>query len=220
MAKVSESQQILIDLIKKRGELTLNEAITLTELAKTTLREHFTILEKDGFIVKTRKREGRGRPELVFKLTEKGHRLFPSRDGIVLKDFLHFLKDKGHTTLIDEFFQQYWETRYKEIKHQMSISEDDSLDGQLKILQDILEEQGFMPEIQLQPDKSVVIQECNCPFSETIKETHLPCKLEALFLEKILNAEMKRVSHIGSGNPFCIYELSEAATKHKSPAQD
>lgn len=207
MFKGSDSQRQLLDLIKKRGSLTLNEAVEITELAKTTLREHFTVLEKDGYLKSTRRREGRGRPKLVYSLTEDGHKLFPSSDDKILRELLHFLKFTGHESLISDFFTHYWDIRYEEIRHRIAMSEDQSTGNQIKILESILEEQGFMPEVEI-VDNEVKIQECNCPFSETIKETRLPCKLEALFFEKILQADLKRVSHIASGNTSCVYELA------------
>ncbi len=207
MFKGSDSQRHLLELIKKRGHLTLNEAVNITELAKTTLREHFTVLEKDGYLTSNRRREGRGRPQLVYTLTEDGHKLFPSNDDKILRELLHYLKFTGHDSLISEFFTHYWDIRYKEIRHRIAMSEDQSINNQIKILENILEEQGFMPEIEL-TDNQVKIQECNCPFTETIKETRLPCKLEALFFEKILEADLKRVSHIASGSTSCVYELA------------
>ncbi len=207
MFKGSDSQRQLLDLIKKRGHLTLNEAVNITELAKTTLREHFTILEKDGYLESARRREGRGRPQLVYTLTDNGHKLFPSSDDKILRELLHYLKFTGHDDLIAEFFTHYWDIRYEEIRYKIAMSENQSIENKVKILENVLEEQGFMPEVKL-TDNHINIQECNCPFSETIKETRLPCQLEALFFEKILNAELKRVSHIASGSTSCVYELA------------
>lgn len=207
MFKGSDSQRQLLDLIKKRGNLTLNEAVQLTELAKTTLREHFMVLEKDGYLESIRRRKGRGRPQLVYTLTEEGNKLFPSGDDKILRELLHYLKLNGHDSLVADFFSHFWDIRFEEIKHRISISEDQSVENQLKILENILEEQGFMPEVEL-VNNEIKIIECNCPFSETVKETHLPCKLEVLFFEKILKADIKRVSYIASGNNSCVYELA------------
>jgi predicted ArsR family transcriptional regulator len=207
MLKEKDSQTRLLNLIKKQGEITLKQAVEMTELSKTTIREHLTILEKDGYIERYAKREGRGRPELYFHLTQKGHKLFPSHDSKILRDLLRFLKRNEHQDLINAFFEQFWNNRLEEVQFRLNRSDDDSLKTTLSILQDILEEQGFMPEITIENER-IQVNECNCPFSETIKETKLPCKLEAIFFKKLLNAELNRVRYIPDGNYSCSYELN------------
>jgi len=206
MLKEKDSQSRLLNLIKKQGEVTLKQAVDKTELSKTTIREHLTILEKDGYIERYAKREGRGRPELFFHLTQTGHNLFPSHDSKILRDLLHFLKRNDHQDLISEFFENFWNDRLEEVQFHLNRSDDDSLKNKLSILQNLLEEQGFMPEITVE-NEHIMVNECNCPFSETIKETKLPCKLEAMFFKNLLNAELNRVSYIPDGNYSCSYDL-------------
>ena len=207
MLETKNSQKQLLNLIKKQGQLTLKEAVTQTRLSKTTIREHFTILEKDGYIERFSKREGRGRPELVYKLTPAGHRLFPSLDTSFLRDLLRYLKKMNQQEMIGGFFEQFWNKRFEEMNFRLNQAEDDSVETKVHILKDLLEEQGFMPNIQID-DNRIVVEECNCPFSETIKETKLPCKLEAVFIQKILNADLSRVNYIPDGNHSCSYDLN------------
>ena len=207
MLKQSDSREQLLNLIKRSGHLTLNQAIKQTGLSRTTLREHFTNLEYEGYLKRSSRREGRGRPELIFELTESGHRLFPSGDGILLRSLIGYLKNNEKEDYLNSFFSDFWKKKTEEARHRLNSSGADSLKKKIKALQGFLEEQGFMPDIRVVDSDTVVIEECNCPFTDTVMETRLPCKLEARFLQDFFSATLERVTYIPNGHHACTYEL-------------
>ncbi len=207
MLKQSDSREHLLKLIKKNGQITLNQAIKQTGLSRTTLREHFTNLEFEGYLQRYSKREGRGRPELVFELTESGHKLFPSSDGLMLRSLISYLRDQEKEDYLNSFFKEFWQKRTIEARHRLKSARADTLNSKIEILQEYLEEQGFMPEIRVTNSDTLVIEECNCPFTDTVKETRLPCKLEAQFLQNFFSATLDRVTYIPNGNHACTYQM-------------
>lgn len=196
----------LLEIIKRSGELDLDTAEEKTGLARTTLKEHLTQLERDNFISRSYRKQGRGRPKLVFTLSEEGRRQFPSKDHEMLSELLRFLKDEGEQQKIQIFFKKFWDQRFNEARHRLERHAPDDMKGRLQTLKEMLEEQGFMPEIDME-DHKVNIRECNCPFPEAVKETRLPCKLEAQFFASLLDGQLNRVSYIPNGHPACEYEL-------------
>lgn len=90
----------------------------------------------------------------------------------------------------------------------MDEASENNLISRLSKLMGFLEEEGFMPEVD--PGRKygqVIIKECNCPFSEVVKETRLPCKLEAMFYQKLFGEEVERTSYIAEGDFSCTYEI-------------
>ena len=78
----------------------------------------------------------------------------------------------------------------------------------MEALSHMLEEEGFMPELDLnEEDETLTVKECNCPFSEVVKETQLPCKLEAMFYKKLFSEKAERTTHIASGDHACTYDI-------------
>lgn len=72
----------------------------------------------------------------------------------------------------------------------------------------MLDEEGFMPEKDFNEESdTLTIKECNCPFSEVVKETQLPCKLEAKFYKKLFGQNTERKTHIAKGDYSCTYEI-------------
>ncbi|REL38602.1 DeoR family transcriptional regulator [Rhodohalobacter sp. SW132] len=198
----------LLDLIKQKGTLSMDEAVTHTELAKTTLREHFLQLERYGYIRREYIRSGPGRPSLQYQITPKGNRLFPSSESDLIRELLKFLKEQGDEQTIEQFFESFWEERLKKARNRMDEASENDLKSQLDKLMGFLEEEGFMPEAELDSeDGTITIKECNCPFREVVKETRLPCKLEAMFYRKLFNKNVERTSYIADGDFSCTYEI-------------
>jgi predicted ArsR family transcriptional regulator len=198
----------LLNLIKQKGTLSMGEAVIHTDLAKTTLREHLLQLERDGYIRREYIRSGPGRPGLQYQVTPKGHRLFPSSESELIRELLKYLKERGDEDTIEEFFESFWEERLKKAQSRMNEASDGDTKSRLGKLMSFLEEEGFMPELETdEQNGKVTIKECNCPFSEVVKETRLPCKLEAIFYQKLFEEEVVRTSYIAEGDFSCTYEI-------------
>lgn len=202
----SDTKRALLLLTKQQGIISLDDAETATGLTRTTLREHLGQLERDGLVKRSIIRQGRGRPSLRYTLTADGEQLFPSRDDALLGTLLAFLQQKGRDDLIQEFFEQFWAERLRDIEYQLDARPLGDQKGRLEVLEQVLREQGFMPEIH-HNENGLVIRECNCPFPEAVKHTRLPCQLEAKFFEQIFNRRIGRVTYIPDGSPACTYEF-------------
>lgn len=202
------SKKELFKLIKQNGTLSVDEAVQHTNLAKTTLREHFLQMERDGYINRDYVRSGPGRPSLQYQITPEGNRLFPSYESELIRKLLKYLKKQGEERTIEQFFEVFWEERLQKARNRMDEESEKNMKIQLDKLMGFLEEEGFMPEFKTDQENSkITIKECNCPFSEVIKETRLPCKLEAMFYQKLFDEQVERTSYIAEGDFSCTYEI-------------
>ena len=206
----SDTKRGLLMLIKQRGAASLDDAVRETGLTRTTLREHLGQLERDGLVDRTTNRRGRGRPSLSYSLTPKGERLFPTHDGLLLGGLLEFLKQQNRDDLLRAFFEQFWDERFQEVSARLDKEEADDLAARARVLEELLREQGFMPEVSLNAD-GIAIRECNCPFPEAVRHTRLPCRLEAKFFERLFGERIGRVAYIPDGSPACTYEFPDSS---------
>lgn len=202
------SKKQLLELIKRKGKLSMDQAADHTDLAKTTLREHLLQLERDGYVEREYARSGPGRPSLVYRMTPKGNGLFPSSESALIRELLAYLKSRGEVDTIEEFFRAFWEERIDKARERMEGSPEENIPARVAALMELLEEEGFMPEFTVdEENRTLTVRECNCPFSEVVKETRLPCKLEAMFYKKLFNEEAERTSYLAEGDHSCTYEI-------------
>ncbi|MDZ7721118.1 MAG: DeoR family transcriptional regulator [Balneolaceae bacterium] len=203
---ITGSKKEILDLLKRKGILSIDEVTDQLELAKTTLREHFLQLERDGYIERKYERSGPGRPSLQYQLTKQGHRLYPSGESALMRNFLSYLKKKGEESTIEDFFEEFWDKRYEKADRLMKEHAPEDRQGRLDVLSTMLEEEGFMPEYTIDEEQSTInIRECNCPFQEVVKETRLPCRLEADFYGRLFEGDVERTSYIADGDSSCTY---------------
>lgn len=203
----SDTRRRLLQLVKRRGSLSIDDAMTALDLARTTVREHLLRLEEKDLVERfTKPSDGRGRPSHHFRMTPRGSALFPSRDGELARELIAFLQAEGADHLVLSFFETFWAERTRQVKDRLTEAEADTAEERLDVLRTILEEEGFMPEIDTDGD-ALVIRECNCPFPDTVKRTKLPCRLEADFYAALFDTEPERVSYIPEGRSACTYEF-------------
>lgn len=143
-------------------------------------------------------------PPLRFEITKAGRQLFPVRDGVLLGGLIDFLRERGHEALLQSFFEDYWQERLQEVKKRLRATNASNMDCRLDVLERMLREEGFVPDIRREKGR-LVVRECNCPFPEAVKKTRLPCRLEAAFYEALFDQRIERMSYIPDGHPSCIY---------------
>src|SRR3990172_8755614 len=75
--QMQSTRQHILEYLQRQGRATVKELGSLLGLTSTGIRQHLTVLERDG-LVDAREERGRvGRPTLVYSLTEKADSLFP-----------------------------------------------------------------------------------------------------------------------------------------------
>lgn len=203
-ALLKEAKTKILDLIKSRGELSTDEAAQELGLAKSTTRQHFQILLRQGLVTSHSKKQPKGRPLIFYTLTDQADHLYPTKDPELLGQLLTKLIQEGHTQWVEQFFEDYWQQKFNRFEKRLSLRKSASPQVARQVLLDILKEDGFMPEIHSKGGQ-VSLKTCNCPFPEAVKATKIPCRLEAEFLKKVLNKNLKRTEYIPSGESSCTY---------------
>jgi predicted ArsR family transcriptional regulator len=207
---LSDSQQRLLQLLKREGSLTVDRAIDQLDLAETTIRQHLGRLTDAGLVEQRAEARGRGRPTAVYTLDDRGQQLFPAGDAQLLSDLLGFLSREGYHRAIDEFFRDFWRQRHAAFEQRLDEASAEDLGEVVAILKDFLAEKGFMPEVDLDDSEGELeLSECNCPLAGAVEQTRLPCRLEAEFLERALGRALKRVEYIPDGNNACTYQFDD-----------
>lgn len=196
----------LLDLIKRRGALSLEAATDELKLAKTTVRQHLLTMENQGLVTRRYERAGQGRPKVVFELAQGGKQLYPTQEPALLRDLLEFLKASGEQDKIELFFERYWEKRKEQFEAILNSlpGKKSDIETRMQALRVFLESEGFMPQIE-RTGSRVTVRECHCPYPEAIRATQIPCKLESEFIKWALKTAVERTGYIPSGDSACSY---------------
>lgn len=227
---LGDSQRRLLVELKRRGDATLSDVAGVLELAAETVREHLNALTARGLVERTgRRRDGPGRPQIVYALTARGEALFPHREGALLRELASHLVESGREEVLEEFFGR----RIGE-QRRAAASRLDGLEGEerLREVAALLSEQGFMAEVVGSDDGAgdagggetagdgPRLRLCHCPLKELVAASRLPCRAEIEFVEELLGADLERESWMPEGDHACTYRLADADPADEDPAED
>src|ERR1700694_66093 len=96
----------VLELLRRRGRSSAESVASDLGLTPNAVRQHLTILERDGFVVSHPERSGRGRPSLFFSLTERADAVFPKRYGQLATMVLQEVEAMGGPDALDEVFSR------------------------------------------------------------------------------------------------------------------
>jgi predicted ArsR family transcriptional regulator len=108
---------------------------------------------------------------------------------------------------IDELFQHRAEVLAAELATRVQGT---TLQERLQQLAQVLEEQGYMPEIiKLQEGhEQYLLTEHHCPILQVAKAFQQACACELDVLLKLLQAKVERCDHRMTGHPHCSYLIN------------
>lgn len=202
---LSEAKAELLDMMKTSGEISVVDAVHELDLAKTTIRQHLQLLEQYGLVKRRQKREGRGRPRIMYSLTPKADEFYPSHEESLLEEFIEYLLDDEQSEVVERFFDRHWERLEERAADRLRVAEE-SLEDRLKALEGFLHEHGFVPQTPKE-DQKTTIRVCNCPYKGVVESTQLPCQRELELIEATTGRKARRTSYILDGDPCCVYEI-------------
>lgn len=201
------SQRRLVELLKRGGASTIVELASSMELNPETVRHHLRALESSRYVERRGTRSaGPGRPEQVWSLTAEAERLFPRREGEVLRELAEHLRETGNEAVLQRFFDAWIDARRPE-----ALARVEGLEGQARVeeVARILTELGFMASAEAVRG-STRLHLCHCPLKELVEVSRVPCRAELGFIRELLGEPLKRLAYIPSGDSSCSYRTSSA----------
>ncbi|MBZ0267174.1 transcriptional regulator [bacterium] len=202
---IGDSQQRLLELIKRAGETTLAELDAGLELNRETLRAHLKSLGAQGLVMRSGfRRSGPGRPHVLYRLTPAGEALFPRREGELLHELASFLLEQGRKDLLEAFFETRLGRKREELRHRV---EGLGQRERLAAIARILSEEGFVAEVGMDEGRPR-LRLCHCPLEGLVAVSRLPCRFELALIEELLGETLIRDTFIPDGGHSCTYSVA------------
>jgi predicted ArsR family transcriptional regulator len=203
---LSKTKSQLIELIKRNVEISVDEGAESLGLATTTVRQHLTALEEKGLVETRSQRHGRGRPRLLYSLTQNGEAFFEEHDQEFLSGLMAFLFDRGLGNVVHEYIEKLGE----------SLSETIDLEGtavgeRIDAMVSFFRQRGFMPELGENADGDTLLTFRHCPYATVADCSERVCDVEKRWIEKLWGGQVERVSHRLDGDDACTYCLADCS---------
>jgi DeoR family suf operon transcriptional repressor len=202
LSSLPETRRRILEQIKRGGNTTA-EAIAL-ELGVTLsgARQTLTALEREGLLAHAAERGGPGRPRHVFSLTPAGDALFPRAYAELTNELLEYVEDED-PVLLERIFTRRAERRLQRAQARTAGL---SFPERVRVVANILDEDGYLADFSLREDGTFVITEHNCAVLGVALRYGHACSSELDFLRAALpEAEVTRIAHRIQGGHVCAY---------------
>jgi predicted ArsR family transcriptional regulator len=202
IASESTKSRVLY-VLRGQGGGTAQEVADSLEISIPAARRHLMDLEADGYLESQVHRPGgRGRPQHVFRVSDKGEDHFPKRYAQLCRDvFEHIehLYGKGAIlTVLDHRNQKLLELWQPVVRG--------CLETRVRKLCDLLNELGYHASIE-QDGEQWILSQGNCPSLEVSRQFDQLCQSENSLYAELLEARVVREARVLEGASACRYRI-------------
>lgn len=202
LASLPEGRRRILEHVKRRGEAEAEAIAADLGVTLSGARQHLTALERDGLLGHHSARGGPGRPKHIFALTPAGDALFPRAYAELTNELLEYVGDED-PELLERIFDRRAQRRLQRIRERtvgLPFPE------QVRVVAEVLDEDGYLADFAPRDDGSYVITERNCAVLGVALRYGHACSSELTFLQAALSdAEVTRIAHRINGGHVCAY---------------
>jgi predicted ArsR family transcriptional regulator len=197
------TRQQILDYLRSRGRATVRELDQYLGLTSTGIRQHLTVLEREG-LVSAREERGRvGRPALVYSLTDHGDALYPKKYEELANLLLEEVREVAGA--------QALQTLLKRVAIRFAEPYRGRLDGKAlgeRVVEAtrIIEERGAVADCA-QQDGGWLIRQYTCPFPRVAQENSCVCGLDVEFVRQLVGADARLSTSLVRGDRACTYRI-------------
>ncbi|HET6793564.1 MAG TPA: hypothetical protein VFH45_03935 [Acidimicrobiales bacterium] len=196
------SRRSLLFDVKRRGEVSVEDLAEGSGLTISAVRQHLTALAAEDLVERRSEAGGPGRPRHLYRLTKRGHGLFPSAYGELATELLGYFAD-ADPALVDGAFERRRRRRLESARARLAGLD---LAGKVAEMARILDEDGYLADWEVVEPGVWRITEHNCAIFGVARRYGQACSSEIAFLRQALTgAKVERVAHMVAGQHMCSY---------------
>ncbi|MBC7228752.1 MAG: L-2-amino-thiazoline-4-carboxylic acid hydrolase [Thermoflexales bacterium] len=200
---MQETRQRILEIIKMRGQATVNELTRELGLTAVTIRHHLDVLHRDGLIGPPQilRKAGPGRPQHVYRLAGEAEELFPKKYDRLTDALLEELEERMSPEELNAVIDGVAERMARQ------VSAEGDLSARVGALLEFLNGLGYLATAQ-EEDGGYRIAVANCPYERVARRHGLPCKVDSRLIALVTGVEPERVQQIAAGDEHCVYRLT------------
>ena len=199
------TRQQIVDYLRRHSRATVKELNTHLGLTSTGVRQHLTVLEREGLVDAQEERGHVGRPALVYRLTDEGDALYPkSYDqlaNILLEEVREVAGGQALQTLLRRTATRFADP-YRARLEGRSLAE------RVQETSKIIQERGSLSEA-VQDGDDWLIKQYTCPFPKVAEENSCVCALDVEFVRQLVGADARLSTSLLRGDDCCTYRIRQ-----------
>ncbi|MCB1232044.1 MAG: hypothetical protein KDN19_17375 [Verrucomicrobiae bacterium] len=193
----------IIILVKRSTGLSVPELAKDLKMSYMGVKKHCVALEKLGYLDTWRRPKVVGRPEKLYRLTEKADLVFPGIGDevtLALLDAANQLESNAAEKLLYAFFQKQTEKYGKKVKG-------NSVADRATSLAKWRDQEGYISSCVYDREEGLHIVECHNPLQPIFDRYPTVERMEEQMFERLLNSSIERSVIKVSGLRRVVYQI-------------
>lgn len=199
----------ILDMLRRDGAATVKQIGSRLSLTPTGIRQHLTVLERDGLVISHEERGHVGRPSLSYSLTPEGHALYPKKyddlANLLIDEARRVLGPQAAADLIKSVAARFAEPYAGRVEGK-PVAE------RMEIVAQILEERGNI--VSASPEgESPAICKHTCEYWNVAQQNSIICALDVEFVRQLVGADARLTSSLLRGDSACTFDVRSNGVK-------
>ena len=200
---MQSTRQDILDYLRKCGQASIKDLGRHLGLTSTGIRQHLTILERDGLIDAREERGHVGRPALMYRLTDAGDARYPKK----YDELANALIEEARALLGADALQRLMKNvaaRFAEpyAGRMEGKARTERLEETARTIQD----RGNVAEGRWSGD-DYLIETHTCPFWQVAKRNSAVCALDVVFVRRLAGADARLSTSLLRGDNSCTFRI-------------
>jgi predicted ArsR family transcriptional regulator len=200
----------VLELLRRKGHASAETIAADLRVTPNAVRQHLTNLERDGFVVSSPEKSRRGRPSLLFTLTERADSVFPKRYGQLATMVLQEVQEMGGPNVLDEIFERMATRHAGAIARNLDGLE---FDEKLRRVVAWIGRAGTLAE-QTETPEGVKVTIHNCPFRNTALKFPQVCAITPHLISQLVGTAVSQADSIHRHDPYCSFVVARPTDPH------
>ena len=210
--EIGRSQRLdILATLKRRGGMSVKELAAHFQMSYMGIKDHCLGLEKEGYLDTWRRPKPVGRPEMLYRLTNRARDLFPGAYNPLTAEVLEAVQSTygpaAPTKILFGIFSQRTEAYRAKIKFP-------GLEERADCLSRLRDVEGYMSELERGENGSegLRIVEYHSPIEDLLRRYPILARLEREMFERVLGCPVRRDEECSPGMYRCVFYIGHSPT--------
>ena len=201
---MQDTRQQILEILKRRGEVTVQELSQELELTSVTVRHHLEILRSDGYITEPEVRRSNrpGRPRYVYRLTSTAADLFPNNYSGLADALLGVMEECMDSEECETLLGKVAKRMIANVG-KLPEGHDARMANALKFLR----QQGFVARWEKDDAGKYFIYVSSCPYHYVAQAHPGTCRIDEQMIQLLTGADIAKTQGSAHEGALCVYEL-------------
>ncbi len=205
---MQETRQRILEIVKRRGQATVDDLSRELGLTAVTIRHHLEVLRRGGVIAppKAVRKGGPGRPQHIYRLAEEADDLFPKSYDRLAEAILAELEER----LPEEEMESLIASVARRLAAGVKLPASEGFEARLTKALELMNDMGYLASLEKSNDGRLVIRIANCPYGRVAHQHPLTCEIGARMVAELAGVDSRLVERQVEKPGPCLYFLPAA----------